>query len=91
MNKQDLIDRVAEATDIPKTKSADAVECMLTAVKSALKKGDTVNLVGFGTFSVKKRAARSGRNPKTGEPIKIAARKVPAFKPGKALKDAVAK
>ena len=91
MNKQDLIERVAEATDIPKTKSSDAVECVLTSIKGALKKGDTVNLVGFGTFSVKKRAARSGRNPKTGEPIKIAARKVPAFKPGKALKDAVAK
>ncbi|MGH8509398.1 MAG: HU family DNA-binding protein [Gammaproteobacteria bacterium] len=89
MNKTDLIDVVAESADLPKASAGRAVDAMVNAITKALKKNDEVTLVGFGTFSVRKRAARAGRNPRTGETIKIAASKVPAFKPGKALKDAV--
>ena len=89
MNKTDLIDVVAESADLPKASASRAVDAMVNAITKALKKNDEVTLVGFGTFSVRKRAARAGRNPRTGETIKIAASKVPAFKAGKALKDAV--
>ncbi|WP_043888239.1 HU family DNA-binding protein [Methylophaga thiooxydans] len=89
MNKYELIDAVAAAADISKAKAAQAVDGVTSAVTKALSKGDQVTLVGFGTFSVRERAARTGRNPRTGEEIKIAAAKIPAFKAGKALKDAV--
>ncbi|MBB1089071.1 HU family DNA-binding protein [Lysobacter sp. SG-8] len=89
MNKAELIEAVAEAAELSKTDAAAAVDGVVSVVTKALKKGDTVTLVGFGTFQVRKRAARQGRNPKTGETIKIKASKNPAFKAGKALKDAV--
>lgn len=89
MNKSELIDRVAEATDTNRTAATRAVEAVFDAITQALKSGDTVNLVGFGTFSVGDRAERSGRNPRTGEAITIAASKNPRFKAGKGLKDAV--
>lgn len=89
MNKSELIDAVAAAADISKAKAAQAVDGVTAAVTAALSKGDQVTLVGFGTFSVRERAARTGRNPRTGEEIKIAAAKIPAFKAGKALKDSV--
>jgi nucleoid DNA-binding protein len=88
MNKVELINEVAKAT-CSKAEAGKAIDAFLGAVKKALKKGDTVSLIGFGTFSVAKRAARKGRNPQTGAPLKIAAKKVPKFKAGKALKDAV--
>jgi len=89
MNKAELIDAVAAAADIEKSTATRALQAVLDNIAAALKKGDQVVLVGFGTFAVKERAARTGRNPKTGEEIKIAAAKVPGFKPGKALKDAL--
>ncbi|MGO4610466.1 HU family DNA-binding protein [Variovorax sp. 2RAF20] len=89
MNKTELIDAVAEAADLTKAESSRAVDAVVAAVTKALKDGDAVTLVGFGTFQVRDRAARTGRNPKTGDTIKIAASKNPAFKAGKALKDAV--
>jgi DNA-binding protein HU-beta len=89
VNKTELIDHIAKTADISKAASARALEALIGAVKVTLKKGNTVTLVGFGTFSVGKRAARTGRNPRTGEAIKIKAAKVPKFKAGKALKDAV--
>ncbi len=89
MNKSELIDAVADSADISKAAAGRAVDAMVDSITAALKKDDQVTLVGFGTFSVRTRAARSGRNPRTGETIKIKASKVPAFKPGKALKDAV--
>ena len=89
MNKSELIDAVAASADIPKAAGGSALDAMIDAVSGALKEGDQVVLVGFGTFAVKERAARTGRNPQTGAPIQIAAAKVPGFKPGKALKDAV--
>ena len=89
MNKAELIEAVAESSDISKAAATRAVDAVLEAVTKALKKGDQVTLVGFGTFVVRKRAARSGRNPRTGETIKIKAAKVPGFRAGKALKDAV--
>lgn len=89
MNKAELIDAVAEAADISKASASRALDGALDAITKSLKKGDSVTLVGFGTFSVRKRAARSGRNPRTGETIKIKASKVPGFKAGKALKDAI--
>ncbi len=89
MNKAELIEAVAEAADISKAAASRAVDGMTQAITKALKKGDTVTLVGFGTFSVRKRAARQGRNPQTGEIIKIKASKQPVFKAGKALKDAI--
>lgn len=89
MNKFELIDAVARSADISKAKAALAVNGVTSAVTGALSDGDQVSIVGFGTFSVRDRAARIGRNPRTGEEIKIAEAKIPAFKPGKALKDAV--
>ncbi|MFK7956753.1 MAG: HU family DNA-binding protein [Lysobacterales bacterium] len=89
MNKTELVEAVSNAADLSKSDAGDAVEAVLASVTKALKKGDTVSLVGFGTFSVKKRAARTGRNPRTGETIKIKASKIPSFKAGKGLKDAV--
>jgi len=89
MNKTELIDAVAESADLTKADSARAVDAVIAAVTKALKGGDAVTLVGFGTFQVRDRAARTGRNPKTGDTIKIAASKNPSFKAGKALKDAV--
>jgi len=88
MNKGDLITVVAKST-CTKTEAARAVDAILGAIKKSLKKGEMVTLVGFGTFKVAKRSARNGRNPQTGKPIKIAAKKVPKFTAGKALKDAV--
>ncbi len=89
MNKSELIDAIAAEADISKADAGRALDATLDSITGALKKDDTVSLVGFGTFSVKERAARTGRNPQTGEPIKIAAAKTPGFKAGKALKDAV--
>ena len=89
MNKSELIEAMAEAADIPKAAAGRALDGMVDAVTDALKSGDQVSLVGFGTFSVKERAARTGRNPQTGATIEIAASKIPGFKAGKALKDAV--
>ena len=89
MNKGDFISAVADAAELSKADGARAVDAMIDVITKALKKGDTVTLVGFGTFSVRKRAARMGRNPQTKETIKIKASKNPAFKAGKALKDAV--
>ncbi|WP_428240504.1 nucleoid-associated protein HU-beta [Gynuella sp.] len=89
VNKTELIDAVAAGADIPKAAAGRALDAMIESVTNALKEGDQVVLVGFGTFAVKERAARTGRNPQTGAPIDIAAAKVPGFKAGKALKDAV--
>ena len=89
MNKAEFVDAVADAAELSKADAARAVDAMVGAITKALKKGDTVTLVGFGTFDVRKCGARTGRNPRTGEEIKIAASMNPAFKPGKALKDAV--
>ena len=88
MNKAQLIDEVAKVA-CSKKEAELALGAIIAAIKKALKKGDAVTLVGFGTFGVSKRKARKGRNPKTGEVIKIAAKKVPVFKAGKGLKDAV--
>ena len=88
MNKGDLVDEVAKVVGTKKEAQA-AVECVLSSITKALKKGDAVTLVGFGTFKVTKRKARMGRNPQTGEEIKIKASKAPKFTPGKALKEAV--
>ena len=89
MNKQELIENIAESADITKAAAGRALDSMIDSVSGALKEGDSVVLVGFGTFTVRDRAARTGRNPQTGKEIQIAAAKVPAFKAGKALKDAV--
>ncbi len=89
MTKSELIDKMAEAADISKVAAGKALSAVLDGVKVSLKKGQKVSLVGFGTFSVTKRKARKGRNPKTGETIKIAAAKVPKFTAGKGLKDAI--
>jgi DNA-binding protein HU-beta len=89
VNKTELIDHIAESADLSKAAATRAIDAMIGAVKTTLKKNGSVTLVGFGTFSVGKRAARIGRNPRSGEAIKIKAAKVPKFKPGKALKDAV--
>jgi len=89
VNKSELIDAIAASADIPKAAAGRALDAMVDTVADALKKGDQVVLVGFGTFSVKDRAARTGRNPQTGQPIQIAAARIPSFKAGKALKDAV--
>lgn len=91
MNKQDLIDQIAEKADLPKVKAQEVFETFLDVIKTSLKKGEDVKLVGFGTFTVSERAATTGRNPRTGEAIKIAASKQPKFKAGKELKDAVNK
>ncbi len=89
MNKSELIDAVASAADLNKTQAAGAVDGVIGAITQALKSGEQVTVVGFGTFLVRQREARAGRNPRTGETIQIKASKVPAFKAGKALKEAV--
>ena len=89
MNKNDLIDSVAERTALAKSDAARAVEAVLASITEALQKGEAVTLSGFGTFATKTRAARTGRNPRTGEAIEIPASNVPGFKAGKGLKDAV--
>lgn len=89
MNKSELIDHIAKKADISKAAAGRALDAAIDSVKSSLKKGGMVTLVGFGTFYVGKRAARTGRNPRTGANIKIKAAKVPKFRAGKALKDAV--
>lgn len=90
MNKTELITAVAEKTDLSKKDADAAVSAVLGAITDALKAGDKIQLVGFGTFEVRNRAAKQGRNPRTGETMTVPASKVPAFKAGKALKDAVA-
>jgi DNA-binding protein HU-beta len=90
MNKGDLVNAMADGSGLSKTDAERALDAMIDAIKTALQKGEQVALVGFGTFVVRERAARTGRNPRTREEITIPASKVPAFKPGKALKDAVA-
>ncbi len=89
MNKTDLINRVAELSEISKKDATKAVDAVFSSISEALQNGDKVQLVGFGNFEVRERSARKGRNPQTGEEIEIAASKVPAFKPGKALKDGI--
>jgi len=89
VNKSDLVDAIAKSADISKAAAGRALDAAVESIKKALKKGDTVSLIGFGTFKVGKRAARTGRNPRTGETIKIKAAKVPKFTAGKGLKDAV--
>lgn len=89
MNKSELIDAIAASADLPKAAAGRALDAVIETIESTLKNGDQVALVGFGTFSVKDRAARTGRNPQTGAPIQIAAAKIPGFKAGKSLKDAV--
>ncbi len=89
MNKSELIDAIAKSADISKAAAGRALDATVGSVKKALKKGDMVTLVGFGTFYVGKRAARNGRNPRTGATIKIKAANVPKFRSGKGLKDAV--
>ncbi|HHQ42447.1 MAG TPA: HU family DNA-binding protein [Chromatiales bacterium] len=89
MNKSELIDAVAETANLPRAAAERAVNAVFDSIRDALVKGEQVVLAGFGTFSVKERAARTGRNPQTGETIQIAAARVPSFKAGKTLKDAV--
>lgn len=89
MNKTELIAKVAELTDLSKKDATKAVDAVFDAISDALQSGDKVQLVGFGNFEVRERQARKGRNPQTGDPIEIAASKMPAFKPGKSLKDLV--
>ncbi|MEC9340609.1 MAG: HU family DNA-binding protein [Pseudomonadota bacterium] len=89
MNKAELIERIAASADLSKASASRALDAALEAITKDLKKGNSVTLVGFGTFSIGKRSARTGRNPRTGETIKIKASKTPRFKAGKALKDAV--
>lgn len=89
MNKAELIELVAEAADISKAAATRAVDATFDGITDSLRRGDTVTLVGFGTFSVGERSARTGRNPRTGETITIAASRTPKFKAGKALKDAL--
>ena len=89
MNKTELIDQMAASADISKAAAGRALDAAVEAIKGALKAGDSVNLIGFGTFYVGERAARTGRNPQTGKTIEIKAAKSPKFRPGKTLKDAV--
>ena len=89
MNKSELTDAIADEADISKASAVRALDAALSAIQGSLQNGEPVALVGFGTFSVRERGARTGRNPRTGEEIQIAAAKLPAFKPGKALKDAL--
>jgi len=89
MNKAELIDLIAQQAELPKASAARALDAMIEAVQSSLKKGESVSLVGFGTFDVTTREGRTGRNPRTGESIEIKSAKVPKFRPGKALKDAL--
>ncbi|UJF14827.1 HU family DNA-binding protein [Jeotgalibaca sp. MA1X17-3] len=90
-NKAELIERVAGKTDLTKKEVTATVDALFEVIQEALQEGEKVQVIGFGNFEVRDRAARKGRNPQTGEEIQIAASKVPAFKPGKALKDAVKK
>ncbi|MFB5662850.1 HU family DNA-binding protein [Alteribacillus sp. HJP-4] len=89
MNKTDLINKVAEKTELSKKDSEAAINATLESIEESLKSGDKVQLIGFGNFEIRERAEREGRNPQTGETMKIPASKVPAFKPGKNLKNAV--
>jgi DNA-binding protein HU-beta len=89
VNKAEMIDEIAQAAEISKSAAERAIDALVGAVKSSLKKGDDVTLVGFGTFYASDRAARTGRNPRTGETLQIAASRVPKFRAGKALKDAI--
>lgn len=89
MNKSELVKKVAKTVEVPERTAAKAVDAVIESIKGALAESDAVTLIGFGTFTVRERAARTGRNPRTGDPIDIKAAKVPIFKPGKALKDAV--
>jgi DNA-binding protein HU-beta len=89
MNKTDLINAVSEQAQLSKKDASKAVDAVFEAITGTLQSGDKVQLIGFGNFEVRERAARKGRNPQTGQEIEISASKVPAFKPGKALKDAV--
>lgn len=89
MNKTELVEYMAEEAEISKVAAGRALDAMMDAIRNTLKKGDTVTLIGFGTFAVGKRAARKGRNPRTGEEIKIKAAKIARFRPGKGLKDAL--
>ena len=89
MNKTEFVERLANNMSIPKTQAGESLESIMDLIKRELKRGGNVTLTGFGTFEVRKRKARKGRNPKTGEEIQIKASKTPAFKPGKVLKDAV--
>jgi len=89
MNKSELVNAVAQSADLPKAAAARAIDAMTATITGSLRAGNSVALVGFGSFNVKNRAARTGRNPQTGAPIQIAAARVPSFKAGKALKDAV--
>ena len=89
MNKQDMIEQIAQAAEVSKSAAERAVDALVSAIKTSLKKGDMVTLVGFGTFYVGTRKARQGRNPRTGEALTIAAAKAPKFRAGKALKDAI--
>ena len=89
LNKTDLTNKVAETVELSKKDAARAVDAVFESIQTALKNGDKVQLIGFGNFEVRERAARKGRNPQTGEEIEIAASKLPVFKPGKGLKDSV--
>jgi DNA-binding protein HU-beta len=89
MNKTELIERIAHDADLSKAGAARALDATLSAIRTTLRKGGTVSIVGFGSFSVRKRAARLGRNPRTGDPIKIKATKVPKFTAGATLKEAL--
>lgn len=89
MNKSELVSEVSESTDMSKKDVSKVVDAVFEAISTALQNGDKVQLVGFGNFEVRERSARKGRNPQTGEEIEIAASKIPAFKPGKALKDGI--
>ncbi len=89
MNKTELVDAVAQATDLSKAAAGKAVTAVLDAIQGALEKGDSVVLTGFGTFSMRERPARTGHNPKTGQPMELKASKTPVFKAGKTLRDAV--
>jgi DNA-binding protein HU-beta len=89
MNKSELINAIAEQANLSKADAGRSVEALIKTIETTLKAGDAITLVGFGTFAVKARAERSGRNPQTGQEITIAAANVPSFKPGKSLKDAV--
>jgi len=89
MNKSDLVTAIAESTNLSKATAEKALDGFMDSIEGALSKGESVTLVGFGTFSVSEREARTGRNPQTGEPIQISAKKMPKFKPGKRLADSV--
>ena len=91
MNKSDLIAKIAEKTELNQKQAAAALDTTIILITEALKAGETVHIMGFGTFEVRERAATTARNPRTGETVEVAAKKVPAFKPGKALKEAVDK